>query len=334
MPAQGALINASDYTDVRRQISRILGDRILEFNSDPNRAKYGYGQDVFSDTQNIVREVTIVDNDHLNTLKVDVLKIATHCGVEFNPLITELPTIQLGDIIDNAHLEAYSAAINLLNTSRFEVAESQSSIEDLLNIQGQSISQSRTTPWGNNNIYSDNTVRHAFTIDFGTSENARYFFNSGGEVRFAASRTGGLNSYQDQVWTNLLNQMGTIIFKHNSTYGQAGVNSNIGFYQLTGSPQPVFTKGGSAVSVYATQYLANDYTIQAWSNVADNSLGQARYVYFSVEFNDDHTNSPASPIAADQVTGTLTSTVKIRRASGPNVNIIAPIASVTTNITS
>ena len=334
MPAQGALINASDYTDVRRQISRILGDRILDFNSDPNRAKYGYGQEVLSDTQTITREVTIVDDYHLNTLKVDVLKIATHCGVEFNPIISGLPTIQAGDIIDNAHLEAYSAAINLLNTNRFEVAESQSSIEDLLNPQGQPITQSRTTPWGNNNIYSDNTVRHAFTIDFGTSDRARYFFNSGGEVRFAASRTGGLNSYQDQVWTNLLNQMGTIIFKHNSTYGQAGVNSNIGFYQLTNNPQPVFTKGGSAVSVYATQYLSNDYTIQAWCNVTDNSLGQARYVYFSVEFNDDHVNNPGSAIASDQVTGTLTSTIKIRRASGANVDIISPVANITTNITS
>lgn len=335
MPTEGALIRASDYTEVRKQISRILGDKILEFQSEPLRATYGYGQEVLSDSQNVVREVSLVDDVHINTLKVDVLKIASHCGIQFNPIITSLPTIATGDIIDNAHLEAYSAAINLLNANRFELDPAQSSIEDILNDQGNPITNSRSAPWGNNNTYSDATVRHDFTIDFGSANAARYFFNSGGEIRFSASRVGGVNSYQDQVWTNLLTQMGTIIFKYNSCFGEAGTNSNIGFYQLTNIPQLVFTKGGSATYVYATEYLANDYSIYISCNVNNNQFGEARYVYVSIQFNDDHINSPGNvPATQDQVTGVLTSTVKLRRATGSNVSVTAPIAANTVLLTS
>ena len=324
MPLQGDLIRATDYTDVRRGISKILGDKILEYPNDADRATYGYGQSVLSEALAITREVTIVDHVQIAALKSDILKIARHCGVEFNTAISSLPDPQTDDIVDNAHLEAYQNAILFLNANRFLLPEPQSSTEDLIDKNtALPITNSRTMSWGNNYVYSDSTVRHAFTLDFGTAEAARYFFNTGGEIRFAASRTGGNNTYQDQEWTKLLNQMGTIVYNYSGAVGQSGTGSNVGFYQLTTTPQQVFTKGGVALGVYSTQYLANDYTIWMSCNVADNSAGGARYVYVTIYFNDDHV---AYKYYNDTVSGTLTSTVKIRRATGSNVYVVAPEA--------
>ena len=46
-------------------------------------------------------------------------------------------------------------------------------------------------------------------------------------------------------------------------------------------------------------------------------------MFFRVYFNDDHA---ANLLANDQVTGTLTSTIRLRRATGPNVEVPLPVA--------
>jgi len=332
MPAQGALIRASDYNTVQalstKSIARILGDRKTEYPDDSTRGTYGYGQTLLSSLVNVG---DIADDLHLAKLKADLLKIATHCGLQTNPLITVLPNIAMGTTIDNADLEAFDAALQLLVDNRFELAIGQFSDESLKDGGGTSIDSVRTTSWGGNTYYGEQTVRHAFTIDFGSADNARYFFNAGGELRFAASRAGGVNSYQDQVWTTMLNAMGTIRFRHNITSANSGSGSSIGYYQLTNTPQTVFTKGAGGAYVYATQYLANDYTIVMSCNVADNTTGEARYLYVTVYFNDDHaTVMPSNDI----VTGTLTSNITIRRATGTNVEVSAPIATNTVLLTS
>jgi hypothetical protein len=331
MPAQGALIRATDYTDVRRIVSRILGDKKIDFILNADAGTYGYGQTVLSDSRTITREVSLIDDADIASLKSDVLKIAKHCGLENNTLITALPSITAGDEVDNSHLESYIAALELLSSNRFELGAGQYS-DGPFNID---ISNSRTTPWGNNTVYAESTVRHSFTVDFGTPNAARYFFNSGGQIRFSASRTGGTNTFQDQTWTALLNSIGTVIFNHNSTSAASGTGSSIGYYQLTTTPQQVFTKNAGSIYVYATQYSTNDYTISVSCDAADNTKGDARYLYVSVYFNDDHTNTnPATPFSRDQVTGTLASNVSIRRATGENVQVSTPAATNTVLLTS
>lgn len=325
MPTEGALIRATDYTDVRRLVSRILGDRKNDYPTDINRGTFGYGQTVLSESRSIIRTETLVDDLDMASLKSDVLKIATHCGIQNDPLITALPTVTSGDLIDNAHLQAYLAAMPLLEANRFEVAPSHYSDGPF----ETDITNSRTTPWGNTTVYGQNTVRHSFTVDFGSPERARYFFNTGGQLRFTASRTGGLNSFQDQTWTELLTSMGTIVFNYDTTTANSGTGSNIGFYDLTTTPQQIFTKNAGSIYVYATQYTVNDYTITMSCNVADNRTGEARYLYVNVYFNDDHVSRRA---VSDQVTGTLTSRVNIRRATAPytgEVEVPIPLATNT-----
>lgn len=324
MPTQGALIRASDYIDVRRAVSRLLGDRINEFLSDPERGTYGYGQSVLSEGQVVASETTLVDDLNIATLRSDVLKIALHCGIAAHPLIQAIPNIGPGDLIDNNHLDAFTAALPLLNSNRFELGVGQYSDGPFVT----DISNTRTTPWGTSFYYGESSIRHSFTVDFGSSGAARYFFNSGGQIRFSASRTGGTISPQNTSWTQLLADMGTIVFNYTSCQGTTGTGQNIGFYDLTNSAQVVFEKTPSGAFYI---YSANEYRITVSCDVANNSLGQARYLYFNVYFNDDHT---ASRQVNDTVNGTLTSTVNIRRATGDNVQVPVPTAINTTLLSS
>ena len=125
MPTQGALIRASDYIDVRRSVSRILGDKINDFLTDPERATYGYGQGVISEGQGVVPEVSLVDDLNIATLRTDVLKIAAHCGISSHPLVQALPIINPGDLVDNNHLDAFLAVLPILNANRFELGIGQ-----------------------------------------------------------------------------------------------------------------------------------------------------------------------------------------------------------------
>lgn len=321
MATQGALIRAIDYTEVQKDVRRLLGDMITDnkYITDPLRATYGYGNSVSS---SVVAREQIADDLQMATLKSDVRRIAIHCGLEFNPIIVNLPNIVTGSLIENEHLSAYEAAVALLNANRFDLGPGQFS-DEVLNI-----SNSRTSPWGITGSYvyglGGNTIRHSFSLDFGTAAAARYFFNAGGQIRLSASRTGGSATLNNTIWSNLLSSMGTIVFNHNSTFSTgSGTGSSIGYYQLTNTPQQVFTRTGVTTSgAYASRYVDNDYTVYVRSDFANNSLGVANRIFFDIYFNDDH---DTNVYLNDINDGVISSNVAIRRATGDNVSVTAPL---------
>ena len=244
----GALIRSTDFDDLQSFLSRILGDQVTNYPNDPIAATYGYGQTLLSgQVTSVVDEVKAVQ---IAKLKSDIIKVATHCGLQNDSHITNLPTINQHDIILASHLQAYQSCLNFLSTNRFLLGSGQYSDELL----SPDLSNNRVLPWGNNSsyksaqLYGGETVRHAFTIDFRNPQAARYFFNSGSSLRLSASRTGGRVSQQNLSWTRTLNNMGTIIFDHSSctSSNSVGSGSSIGFYQLTNNAQTVFTMAGDS----------------------------------------------------------------------------------------
>lgn len=304
MATQGALIRAIDYNAIQSNIANILG---------PGSTSFGYGQLV---TSSSVALGKLIEAQDWAKLKVDILKIAAHQGTASNALVTAIPNITANTEIDNDQVTAFENVVPFLNSNRFLLAEfSDESFSP-------DISQVRTTPWG---APSKPVVRHSFTIDFGSADNARYFFNSGSSLRFSASFVGDFPSSQNQAWTNLLSSMGTIVYNYNGATASSGTGSAIGFYQLTNVAQQVFTKTG--LGSYTPAYAANDYTITMSCDVTNNTSGTARYIYVSVYFNDDHTGF------SDSVNGTLRHNVSVRRAAGSNVNVNIPNATNTVLLT-
>ena len=308
MATQGALIRAVDYNTVQSNIDKILG---------LGEENFGYGEILISTQVNIN---DLVQAQDWAKLKIDILKIAAHQGTSLNPLITALPTVTSGSEIQDTDVTSFENAVPFLTANRFLLAEFSDEAFS------PTISQVRTTPWGGP---SKPTIRHSFTLDFGNSDKARHFFNSGSSIRFSGTFVGASGASQNVAWTNLLAQMGTVVYNYNGATAASGTGSAIGFYNLTNVAQQVFTKTGAGA--YVPAYFANDYTITMSCDVANNNSGTARYIYVSVYFNDDHTN-PGS-IYGDGIDGTLTHTVSVRRASGSNVDVEKPIATNTVLLT-
>jgi hypothetical protein len=72
-------------------------------------------------------------------------------------------------------------------TTRFNIGIGRS-------VVSSGTSQSRTGSWS---VQSQCVA----TVTFSSSDNARFFFNSGGKLRFTSTRTGGVSTAQNNAWT-------------------------------------------------------------------------------------------------------------------------------------
>ena len=313
----GSLIAAEDFNTLQGSVYNILGN---------GSGQSGYGKSVYS--------TPVSAGDYINAtswagLKLDILSGARHQGIDGISNITGLPTPTPGSDFTASDFNLFLLASTSLSTNKFNLGPGQYSDENLLQPSGSPINQTRTNSWGGS---TRPTVTHAFTVDFGSANTARYFFNAGGSIRLNANLAMGSSTSQNRAWNGLLSAIGTVIFNYGSTSASSGTGSSIGFYNLTTTPQRVFIASGSG-SYAIPAYSSNDYTVSVSCDSATNSTGGARYLYFTISFNDYHTKTYSYVGTSDAVTGTLTSNVSIRRASGTNVNTAAPTATNTTLLT-
>lgn len=309
--SSGGLIQASDYNTLRTTVSNILGTT--------GSGDVGYGQAITADTP-VVSNTDLVSATTTTTkqwvaLYNDMLKIAQHQGTDISTLTTTYANnIKSGSVIYYNDIRLLSDTVTTLYNNRLNLNSSNTYW-----VESQILSSQRTTQWG---ALSKPSVQHSFTLDFTTYTAARYFFNTGGRIMFTASRTGGTTPWtQNDDWTAMLSSIGTVVFNYGSTSASSGNGTSIGFYQLTGVAQQIYTKGGNAATGGAT-YALNDYTITA-------SISNA-VITFNVYFNDDDNNKTLY----DFVDGTLTSTIQTRRASVVNgVTVSNPSATTTTPLT-
>jgi hypothetical protein len=211
-------------------------------------------------------------------------------------------TISSGDVVGygagypNTNYDTI-AEQSILN--RFNIGAGQS-VLSLATMAGQTATGviSRTGSWSTQS-------QCTLTVTFATANDARYFFNSGGKIRFTSSRTGGDTSAQNTQWTNLLSTTaGTINF---GAQTPAAVN----FYTLTTSYQQWYTVSASS------PYAANFYRIEALCNCTDptNTNGTASVVTFRITWGDSYLDVDPSP-PGDLVDGTLSLTVEEFKAAG------------------
>lgn len=301
--AVGDLITATRYNNLQSRINVIMG--VGSGNS-------GYGQTLVSAQ---VTSGSNVDLFRVLNLRTDMLKARQHQtgGNEGpSPGTGAFPLVTTADQITDAfaaNLESQMTTIENNKLALGLVAGNFTDVTDALTSQ-------RTASW-------NGLLTHNLTVAFGSDNNARYFFNSGGDIRFRVTLTGGTSDtganqiYTD--WLNMFNTMGTIIMNHNTTSrtGTAGTTQNIGFYGLTGTNQEIFRRVGSG------NYASNTYII----NARKDTLGN---VFINIQFND---NKGGNPNFDEAVTGTLTSRIDHRRATGSNVSVAAPTLTTTTAIT-
>ena len=300
--AVGDLITALRYNNLQSRIAVIMG---------AGSGNSGYGQSLVSSQVAVGSNVDLI---RVLNLRTDMIKARQHqTGSNEGPVGSggtgAFPLVTTADQITDAFAANLESQMTTIETNKLALGSGQ-----FTDTTDANTSQ-RTASW-------NGLLTHNITVAFGSNDNARYYFNSGGDIRFRVTLTGGTSDtgvnqiYTD--WSNMFTTMGTIIFNHNSTTrtGSAGTASSVGFYQLTTSNQQIFSRVGSG------NYASNTYIINARTDNAGN-------VFFNIQFND---NKGGNPNFDEAVTGTLTSRIDIRRATGGNVAVNAPTITTTTAI--
>ena len=264
----------------------------------------GYGDRGYGQTTTNVAAVTTgvnVSAGQWNNLRSAMSTLNTHQGSN----LTLQPTVASGDTI--AYQSSIPTNISTLDTNRNLATITQMTLSSVLT--------SSTTSWSG-------VITHVLTIDFGTADAARYFFNSGGQIRFSGSNVGGTTDLS-AIWAALLAQMGTIKMDASSTTytGSGGsITNNIGYYGLTTSYQEIFIHYGTGGAYY--YYSGTYYSIQVKTNATGSTNGgNGSLITVTITFTD-----AAVPGSVD---GTTSSYIDEYKAGGV-LTIASPVYTTTT----
>jgi hypothetical protein len=100
-----------------------------------------------------------------------------------------------------------------------------------------------------------------FTLTWADQDATRAFFNSGGQVQLAFSRSGGTAHSKNTGWTNLCTAAGTIVYAHASTTktGGSGTPTTLltttGYYAVTTTNVELFKQFDTS-SPYTANYVS------------------------------------------------------------------------------
>lgn len=238
----------------------------------------GYGQTTFGASKNVGDTITAND---FNNIRYDLLNASAHQNGTAAALT--LAGNVAGDIINSTDPNAFIPYASTVDSDRFNCHSSRKSTASAGN-------NSRTSSWAS-------SVSAVYTLNFSSANQARYFWNGGGRIRFASSRTGGAASAQNTSWSNLLSSAGT------QEFGGAAV----------------YSWGTGSTSLYSVAssapYASNTYAISVSLNAA---AGSATAFNFTLTWSDPYVDpSPGNPPAPeDIVDGTLSYSVEITAPTG------------------
>jgi hypothetical protein len=300
--AVGDLITAARFNNLQSRIATIQGN---------GSGSDGYGQTLASDQALASATVTAAD---MQGLYLDMSRARTH---QTGIVPTQIQSINVADLIidddtspyvDKA-VSAFESLMLNIEADRFQINDSQASLT-------AGVTSTRETGWSGN-------LQHEVEVTFENADGARHFFNSGGQLRFYSTLSGGSELKTDD-WRVILNNAGTVQFKYNTTASSgSGQAYGVGFYDLTTTYQLIYQKVGSDVNA---AYAENRYTIAAKKQ--NNSV-----IKFLISYRDEDTgDSPVLPVPPggivggvdESVDGILKSIIQVYRATGPSVEVEAP----------
>ena len=296
-------ISQADYNSIRTKLVNVIG---------PGTGNTGWGQTVYSTA--VSEGNTVTPNEWAN-LGYDIVNAYKHI-YGTNPVLAspaEGGTIRYSTTFTPASSDSpitqFDTFANTITTNRFAVHSTQSFTTD----KG-SVSQTWPGPLGTRWKVK---ISCLVTVTFSNATQARYFFNSGGRIRFSSTQSGGSGYAQNLSWRNLLSSITTAEFGG----GYPGTSNTPldgkNFYRCTDVFGVCFTATAS------NPYSANSFKVSARTpNITNNSTGTASSLEFLVEWVDDHVGIAGGP---DRVDGTFALSASTLTASG----VLVPVSSGT-----
>lgn len=305
--ATGGTIQAADYNTFATgatSINEVFADLHSGATTLGTFADFGYGQTPA--LTSVTASTSVLASQWASLFQV-IRKCGTHQGT------TVVPPLPVSDPVIGDTIAAFNtpttlaALINTLRTNRHNLAVGQSTLTT-----GTTNTQpGPTIPW-------TNTLTFNYRVDFGSWNNARYFFNSGGYLALNGAYS-PIVTPEDSQWSSMLVTMSPLVFNWNSTTPNSSTGgTSLGFYNLTTSPQTIYQKTFGGGGYYSTSL------IQVSANLP-NTAGTNGLIDFSIQLIDNDSSLPKDP-----KNGTTTYRIDNLRASGASVSYPGPAVSVST----
>jgi hypothetical protein len=292
------IITQAEYNNIRNKVIGVLGT---------GSGNSGYGQSLNSSA---VAEGTRVTVNEYANLRFDIINAWVHQAgsAPTAVAVTVSDTIRFSAV--DAPVTTYDALANTLITNRFNLGAGQSAV-------AVPASSPRSRTWtGTGGDIWNSSISCTVDVQWPSANAARFFFNSGGQIRITSTRSGGsLGTTQNTSWTNILSSAGTQSFGGNNPGTGTSPMNGQNWYRLTNSFQTYYTLAGSS------PYGSNSYNLQARvTDTADNSSGAAANSQFRVQFVDNYVDpDPSGGIQfapVDAVDGTFSIAVSLVFATG------------------
>jgi hypothetical protein len=268
------IITQAEYNNIRNKVINVLGT---------GSGNSGYGQPLNSTAVALGTRVTI--NEYAN-LRFDIINAWVHQAGSTPSTVTvsEGGTIRFSAV--DAPVTTYDALADTLIANRFNLGAGQSAVA----IPASS-PRSRTYT-GGGDIWNS-SISCTIDVQWPSANAARFFWNSGGQIRITSSRSGGSSTTQNTQWTSILSSAGT------QSFGGNAPATN--WYTLTNSFQQYYTLAGSS------PYGSNSYNLLARvTDTANNSSGAAANSQFLVQFVDNYVDPGIAALGAGLPTQTAT----------------------------
>lgn len=198
--------------------------------------------------------------------------------------------------------------VTLCDTNRFSTHPFGTSLTSNV------LTMTRSSTWSS---LITGTIRATFS----SSDKARYFFNSGGQIRFNFYQPSAATP-QSLSWSNVFSNIGTITFSAmQSTISGTLGTATIGYYGLNTAAQNVF----SAINSGTGAYTANDVIMTAAYSGSTANGAKGNIIDFTFSLNDQHTNAFFDSVAAgtNVKVDILTSSVYVSGIESPSLSIIS-----------
>ena len=225
----------ADYNTFATEIDAIFSNPYPGSTTLPN-AGFGYGQPAVGSVS-VGSNVTAAQWSAL-------FNAVNNAGIHQGTSVSPIPT----SVVANTNIAAFPTLPTVLSTltaNRNNLAAGQSA----LNTVGPFTSGSWT-----------HSLTYTFSVNFGSWDNARFFFNSGGSIAITGAHPNGLGD--DKEWHDMLASMSPLAVKYNSTTPGTGSPGPIGGFwnpstnnPLTISFQTLYTQTYTGPYYYSGSYI-------------------------------------------------------------------------------
>lgn len=274
---KGNTILAADLNELLSTVRSVYG---------VGNGNRGYGQTAVSQSDVVANN--IITADAWSNLRTIINTCANHQGTA-TTLLTPSGSFAAGQTViahesDAPSNNAYdlNGMVTAIDTNRLTAAVGS------MTLTSAAHTVTRATTWGSG---GSATINCTVDVSFTSEDQARYFFNSGGEVRIRPTHS-NTSGTQNQNWNSILStKIGTMTLKAGSfsiSGTQTASVTNTGFYGLTTTATSLF----NGLNIGTGAYTANDFTVtaQVLNRVGTNG-GNGNGIRFIISFIDEHTGT-------------------------------------------